>query len=98
MTLELPNDLAQPLALDPLGDQHRLEQAGIVRQGIGLHAHERSESQPLATCERFDAMCRALRSTRCCRYGNLAWLVNAPPVQSLEQSLQLRRAQPHECG
>ena len=39
MTLELPNDLAQPLALDPLGDQHRLEQAGIVGQGIGLHAH-----------------------------------------------------------
>ena len=35
MTLELPDDLAQPLALQPLGDQHRLEQAGIVGQGIG---------------------------------------------------------------
>jgi hypothetical protein len=44
MTLELPDDLAQPIALQPLGDQHRLEQAGVVRQGIGLHAHQRSES------------------------------------------------------
>jgi hypothetical protein len=35
MTLELPNDLAQPLALDPLGDQHRLE----------LGQHRREEHQ-----------------------------------------------------
>ena len=35
MTLELPDDLAQPLALRPLGDQHRLEQGGIVGQGSG---------------------------------------------------------------
>jgi hypothetical protein len=56
MTLELPDDLAQPIALHPLGDQHRLEQARIVRQGIGLHTHPRSESQPLTSCERFDAV------------------------------------------
>jgi hypothetical protein len=60
----------QPLALDPLGNQHRLEQASIVRQGIGLHAHQRSESQPLTTCERFDAVRRdqlAAVGTAVCR-------------------------------
>jgi hypothetical protein len=40
MTLELPNDLAQPLALDPLGDQHRLEQAGIVGKGVRGRDHK----------------------------------------------------------
>lgn len=44
MTLELPDDLAQPLALDPLGDQHRLEQAGIVGKSISRRDHPASES------------------------------------------------------
>jgi hypothetical protein len=53
MTLELANDLAQPLTLELFGDQHRLEQAGVIRQGIGLRAHQRSGSQTLTACDRF---------------------------------------------
>lgn len=56
MSLELPDDLAQPLALDPLGDHHRLEQAGIVGKSVSGRGHNASESQPPATCERFDTV------------------------------------------
>jgi hypothetical protein len=40
MTLELRDDLTQPLALCPLGEQHRLEHAGIVGKGVGGGRHE----------------------------------------------------------
>jgi hypothetical protein len=58
MTLELPDDLAQPLALEPLGDQHRPEQASIVGKSVSARDHKASESQPLTTCERFGAVRR----------------------------------------
>lgn len=58
MSLEFPDDLAQPLALDPLGDQHRLEQASIVGKSVSGCDHKASESQPLTTCGRFDAVHR----------------------------------------
>ncbi|MFK4492347.1 hypothetical protein ABIA45_007425 [Bradyrhizobium sp. USDA 336] len=34
MTLQLLDDLAQPLALVPLGKQHRLQRLGIIRKVI----------------------------------------------------------------
>jgi hypothetical protein len=39
MTLQLLDDLAQPLALRPLGQHHRLEQVGIVWQDFGDAPH-----------------------------------------------------------
>jgi len=37
MALQFLDDLAQPLALAPLGEQHRFQQLGIIRQGIIRH-------------------------------------------------------------
>ena len=45
MSLQLLDDLTQPLAFRPLGQQHRLEQVGIVRQGFGGAPHQASESR-----------------------------------------------------
>jgi hypothetical protein len=42
--LELLDDLAQPIALGALGQQHRLELVGIVRQGFAGLRHTAMES------------------------------------------------------
>jgi hypothetical protein len=44
VTLELLDDLAQPIALGTLGQQHRLEQIGIIRQGFAGVRHPARES------------------------------------------------------
>ena len=46
MTLQLLDDLAQPLALVRLGQQHRLQRLGIVRKVIA-HRQIRAYSPPL---------------------------------------------------
>ena len=60
VTLELLDDLAQAIALGTLGQQHRLEQIGIVGQGIrwrSSHTRGNHNCRELATvfkgCERF---------------------------------------------
>lgn len=83
MTLELANDLAQPLALQPLGDHYRLEQAGGVGQGIGRCVHHDSGSQTFAACDRFALP----ESTRRCRHHRLLRLVHTSPVEPFEQGL-----------
>jgi hypothetical protein len=40
MTLQLLDDLAQPLTLGTLGQHHRLEQARVVRKRLRGRAHE----------------------------------------------------------
>jgi len=45
MTLQLFDDLAQPLALVPLGKQHRLQRLGIIRKVIA-HRQIRAYSRP----------------------------------------------------
>ena len=55
MALQLLDDLAQPLVLDPLGKQHRLQRAGIVGKRIRQDRH--GASRP---CRRTAS--RALRS------------------------------------
>jgi hypothetical protein len=45
MSLQLLDDLAQPLAFRPLSQQHRLEQVRIVRQGFGGARHQASQSR-----------------------------------------------------
>jgi hypothetical protein len=86
MTLELANDLAQPLALEPLGDHYRLEQGGVVGQGVGLRAHHDSGSRTLIACDRFAPP----ESTRRGRHHRLARLVHTPPVEPFEQRLKFR--------
>lgn len=39
MTLQLLDDLAQPLALVPLGKQHRLQRLGIIRKVMQIRAY-----------------------------------------------------------
>jgi len=39
MPLQLLDDLAQPLALRPLGQQHRLEHVGVVGKGFDGARH-----------------------------------------------------------
>ena len=55
MTLQFSDDLAQPLALGPLRQEHRLEQAGVVRKG-GRRAivTDAIESYSPITCDHFD--------------------------------------------
>lgn len=45
MTLQFLDDLAQPLALVPLGQQHRLQRFGIIRKVIA-HRQIRAYSRP----------------------------------------------------
>ena len=40
MPLQLLDDLAQPLAFRPLGEQHRLEPVGVVGEGFDGGRHE----------------------------------------------------------
>jgi len=40
MPLQLLDDLAQPFALRPLGQQHRLERVGFVGEGFDGGCHE----------------------------------------------------------
>jgi len=40
VTLQLLDDLAEPVALCTLGQEHRLEQAGVVRKRLCRRAHE----------------------------------------------------------
>jgi hypothetical protein len=42
--LQFLDDLAQPLAFRPLGQQHRLEQVWVVGEGCGGAPHTASES------------------------------------------------------
>ena len=44
VTLELLDDLAQPIALGTLGQQHCLELVGIIRQGVAGLRHTAMES------------------------------------------------------
>ena len=44
MSLQLLDDLTQPLALAPLGKQHRFQRLEIVRQGVARHEQIRSYS------------------------------------------------------
>ena len=46
VTLHLPDDLAQPLALRPLREQHLLQHAGIVGKCFGDDRHGMIESRP----------------------------------------------------
>jgi hypothetical protein len=48
-----------------------------------LHAHQHSESQTPAACDRFAPS----ESTRRRRHGSLTGLMDAPPVEPLEQGL-----------
>jgi hypothetical protein len=80
MTLKLPEDLTRPLALEPLGDQHRLEQAGVIGQGVSLRTHRHRGSQTRAARDRF----APTESTRRCRHRRLPRFVHAPPVEPLE--------------
>jgi hypothetical protein len=47
MPLQLVDDLAQPLVLNSLGEQHRFQGLGIVRQRITRHDQIRSYSAEL---------------------------------------------------
>jgi hypothetical protein len=44
MSLQLLDDLTQPFALAPLGQQHRFQRLEIVRQGVVRHDQIRSYS------------------------------------------------------
>ena len=45
MSLQFLDDLTQPFALAPLGEQHRFQRLGIVRQGV-VHTQFRAYSPP----------------------------------------------------
>jgi len=47
MPLQLLDDLAQPLVLHALGEQHRFQRLEIVRQGVTRHHQIRSYSADL---------------------------------------------------
>ena len=47
MPLQLLDDLAQPLVLHSLGEQHRFQRLGIVRQCVARHDQIRSYSAEL---------------------------------------------------
>ena len=53
MSLQLLDDLTQPLALAPLGKQHRFQRLEIVRQGVARHQQIRSYSPEL--CDDLDS-------------------------------------------
>jgi hypothetical protein len=61
MTLQLFDDLAEPIILRPLRNQHRLQRAGIVRERIRRDCHEEIRSCVAAHHElrqRADSLCR----------------------------------------
>jgi hypothetical protein len=96
VTLQLLDDMAQPIALGTLGQQHRLELVGIVRQGFAGLRHKAMESQSPGTCDRFNEGCdRFLRSARRHWHDGPLQLMNAPPIEAFEQGRELGRAQPH---
>jgi hypothetical protein len=43
VALQFLNDLAQPLVLHPLGEQHRLQRLEIIRQRVAWHDRSRSD-------------------------------------------------------
>ena len=51
MTLQFLDDLTQPLALAPLGKQHRLERLGIVGKCVARR-HGKSDHMSRRVCER----------------------------------------------
>jgi hypothetical protein len=53
MALHFPDDLTQPLALAPLGKQHRFQHLKIIRQCVARHEQIRSYSAEL--CDDPDA-------------------------------------------
>jgi len=91
MALQFLDDLAQPFALRPFGEQHRLEHVRIVGEG----GSGRHETDGITLCVRFEGAERRSRSARCRRRNEPPRLVHPPPVQPLEERLQLGRAEPH---
>ena len=47
MPLQLLDDLAQPVVLNSLGEQHRFQRLGIIRQRVARHDQIRSYSAEL---------------------------------------------------
>jgi len=61
MTLQLLDDLTEPIVLRPLRNQHRLERARVVRKCIRGDRHRGSKSCVALRRERFqpgDSLCR----------------------------------------
>jgi hypothetical protein len=58
VALESLDDLAQPLALGPFLQEHRLERAGVVGKDWSGCGHEQIRSDPPATYHHFGARWR----------------------------------------
>jgi hypothetical protein len=95
MSLQLLDDLVQPLAFRPLSQQHRLEQVRIVRQGFGGARPIQSITPPI---DRLWFL-RATRSAAARRGGHCRppRLMHPPPIQPFERRLELGRAEPHDA-
>ena len=97
MPLQFLDDLTQPFALAPLGEQHRFQHLGIVRQGV-VHTQIRTYSPPSG--DAFDAS-DSLRRSAANKLSGLCWrrrlpcFMHKPPVEPLQQRRQLRRRQAH---
>ncbi len=80
--LQFPDDLAQPLTLALLGEQHRFQRLEIVGQCVAGHDQIRSDSA--AFCDDLDAADslrrRHKKSAWMRRRHRLSRLMNAPPV------------------
>ncbi len=91
MTLQFLDDLHKALGAQTLGDQHRLQRAGIVGRRVGHQVHAGSESLPHAGGNRF----APLRSARYHRHPSIPHRTDAAPVEAFQQCRELRGRQVH---
>jgi hypothetical protein len=95
--LQFLDDLAQPLAVTPLGEQHRFQRLEIVGQCVARHDRIRSysaafgdaldESYSLRRTDNDQPTGQSARLHRCHRFPRL---MDATPVQPFKQRRQLR--------
>jgi hypothetical protein len=86
MTLQLLDDLLEPLGPRPFRQHHRLERAGIVGKRVDHDRHGQNRAWHAVLREPKnapDSLCRS--SARLQGNNGLPRLVNAPPVKSLQQ-------------
>lgn len=99
MPLQFLDDLMQPLALAPLGEQHRFQRLRIVRQDVA-HSQIRAYSPPSGDAsEGPDSLRRSAANNYpgCAGAGVPPCLVHKPPVESFQQRRRLRCRQAHHA-
>ncbi|MFO1142687.1 MAG: hypothetical protein U1E59_09890 [Amaricoccus sp.] len=83
MALQLADDLVQTIDLGLARRQHRLQGGGIIREACGRFAHDSIQAYHTKVCQREGSACGD-------RDAGLARVMDAPPVETFQERLQLR--------